>query len=254
METIVSKQNQLLVHVRKLQNSRSYRREKGEFVCDGPKLLTEALCRGADINAIILQEGVLCPAVPESARVVQISPELMRQTSQMQSPQGILFICSIPEQEEPETIRQCLILDGIQDPGNLGTVLRTVDAFDMDCVVLLDGCADPYNPKTVQATMGAIFRKTILQRDKQELTALLNRHGLPLYAATLSKEAADIRTVDLQKAAVAVGSEGKGVSPELMAKSDGAVIIPMNPNSESLNAAVAAAIVMWQMKNSAEKI
>ena len=111
--------------------------------------------------------------------------------------------------------------------------------------VLTGGCADLYNPKTVRATMGAVFRQLVLETD--DLPAFLNETGLPLYGAALADNALDVRRVDLKNAAVAIGSEGRGLSEELLDICREKIIIPMDPDSESLNAAVAAAVCMWEM-------
>nr|MBP8640658.1 RNA methyltransferase [Oscillospiraceae bacterium] len=145
------------------------------------------------------------------------------------------------------SVSSALILETVQDPGNVGTVIRTADAMGTDAVILVGGCADLYNPKTVRATMGCIFRQTVIEMDLDELESYVNRNELRLFGAALSENAKDIRKIDMNKLAVAIGSEGKGLSGNLLKLCSGQVIIPMRPNCESLNAAVAASIVMWEM-------
>ena len=140
-----------------------------------------------------------------------------------------------------------LLLDGIQDPGNLGTILRTADALDIP-VTLLEGCADPYSPKTVRASMGAVFRTQPVKAYWAEVKAACGVAGIPVAVTALSQRAKDLRNADLRGMAVVIGSEGQGVRREILESADGELIIPMNKRCESLNAAVAAAIVMWQMK------
>ena len=139
------------------------------------------------------------------------------------------------------------LLDGIQDPGNLGTILRTADALEVP-VVLLDGCADTYNPKTVRASMGAVFRTQPVSMTRQQAIAACRETHIPLLATAMSADAVDLRQADLCNAAVVIGSEGPGICPELFAAAEQKIIIPMSPRCESLNAAVAATIVLWQMK------
>ena len=129
---------------------------------------------------------------------------------------------------------------------NVGAVLRTLDAFDGDGLFLLPGCADPYSPKTLRSSMGALFRRPVWSCSASELCRLLQRSGLPLYGAALRLDTLDARTVDLTRAAVAIGSEGRGLSQELLALCDGTVRIPMSPRCESLNAAVAASVLLWE--------
>ena len=140
-----------------------------------------------------------------------------------------------------------LLLDGIQDPGNIGTILRTADALDIP-VVLLEGCADPYSHKVVRSSMGAVFRTPVVQTTWEEARLACGQAGIPIAVTALSDKAQDLRSALLNRMAVVIGSEGRGVRQEVLDAADVQLIIPMNPHCESLNAAIAAAIVMWQMK------
>lgn len=246
-ENITSRQNSLLVQLVRLQSSKRFRSKQGLFVGDGTKLLEEAVrWKPEHLRAVILREGTPCPALPEHVRVAEISAQLMAQVSAMEAPEGALFLCEMPQSAEPELVPGTLVLDGIQDPGNLGTILRTADAFDVP-VLLSEGCADAYNPKTVRATMGAIFRSPPRMISHRELMIQGRTRQIPLIATALAADAVDIRQADLKRGAVIIGSEGQGVSAELLEAAEKKVIIPMNPRCESLNAAVAATVVLWQM-------
>ena len=135
--------------------------------------------------------------------------------------------------------------DLVQDPGNVGTILRTADAFGWT-VFLLPGCADVNNPKTVRAAMGVHFRSAIYQASLEEAARLLRAAGLPLYATALREDTVDIRQADLCRCAVVIGSEGRGISREALALCDRTLKIPMDRFCESLNAAAAAAVVLWE--------
>lgn len=247
MEVITSRQNALLVKAVKLQTSRKFRQAQGLFAGDGTKLLEEAVKWAPEqLEAVILRDDVKCPELPGHVRGVQISRQLMEQISQMEAPEGALFLCKMPRMEENGLVPGCLVLDGIQDPGNVGTILRTADALDIP-VYLTEGCCDPYNPKTVRATMGAIFRTPPRTISRETLVAEAREKGIPLLATALSDSAKDLRNVELKKAAVIIGSEGRGVCDYLLQESTGQIIIPMHPRCESLNAAIAASIVLWQM-------
>ena len=246
-EILTSRQNPLLSQLVKLQNSRRLRQKEGLFVGDGTKLLEEAVkWYPQGLRAVVLREGVSCPQLPDSVRLVQVSAGLMEQISAMEAPEGALFLCALPPEREAELQMGTLVLDGIQDPGNVGTILRTADALQVP-VVLTEGCADPYNPKTVRATMGAIFRRPPSRLSRENLMDQCREKHIPLLATALSDTAVDIRQQDLKRAAVVIGSEGRGVCRELLEASQGQVIIPMDPRCESLNAAVAAAIALGQM-------
>lgn len=247
MEVITSRQNSLLVKTVKLQTSKKLRQTEGLFVGDGTKLLAEAIRWAPEIlETVIVQQGVQCPELPGHVRAVEISRQLMAQVSQMEAPEGALFLCRLPQKAAGQVQRGCLVLDGIQDPGNVGTILRTADAMDVP-VILTEGCCDPYNPKTVRATMGAIFRTPPGTISRRELVNQCRERNIPLLATALSPGAQDLRQVSLKEAAVVIGSEGRGVSQELLDASDGQIIIPMHERCESLNAAIASAIVLWQM-------
>ncbi len=249
VETITSRQNALMTHLRKLASSRSYRKKSGEYVCDGTKLLDEALKWGAPVRTAVFADGVEIPALPEGVRAVRVSEELMRSVSPMETPQGALFTVALPETKLPETLpgRHYLVLDGVQDPGNVGTILRTADAFECDGVFLVNACADLYNPKTARATMGAVFRREAYSVAPEELFSLLQKSGVPLYGTALREDTVPLANADLSRAAVAIGSEGRGLSQQLLSACEKTLKIPMSPRCESLNAAAAATVVLWEM-------
>lgn len=247
IETVTSRQNALMTQLVRLQTSKKQRREQRLFVGDGTKLLEEAIRWTPNrLRAVVLREGMAWPELPDSVRRVQISRELMAQVSQMEAPEGAIFLAALPEQGEGEICPGTLILDGIQDPGNVGTILRTADALDVP-VLLTEGCCDPYNPKTVRATMGAIFRTPPAFLSREAVIGQCREKQIPLLATALSQSAKDLRRETLPEAAVIIGSEGQGVSSQLLEASNRQIIIPMHPRCESLNASVAAAIVLWQM-------
>ena len=173
----------------------------------------------------------------------------MRSVSPMETPQGALFTVALPEMKLPETLagKHYLVLDGVQDPGNVGTILRTADAFECDGVFLVNACADLFNPKTARATMGAIFRREAYSVTPEELFALLGKSGVPLYGTALREDTVPLSDADLSKAAVAIGSEGRGLSQQMLDECAKTLKIPMSPRCESLNAAIAATVVLWEM-------
>ncbi len=277
IQRIASRKNDYIKHLRKLQKSRSYRRECGEYLCDGGKMLAEALQAGADVTSVLWKEpsGQVehqvnhydrintddnAPAyvadagdpgacgkvwkLPDSCREWIAPEELFRYVSPLENSPGPLFTVSVPD-NEVRMVRSAIVLENVQDPGNVGTVLRTAAAFGIDAVVLCGDCADIYNPKTVRSTMGAVFRQYVyFCSDPLEFA---KKNGLKLYGAALRAGAADLRQADLSRAAVCIGNEGHGLSGELLDMCDGQLIIPMMPGAESLNAGVAASIAMWEM-------
>ena len=243
---ITSRKNAFIQQVRRLLTSRKERQSAGLFVADGTKLLQEAVRYWDGLDTVILTEGVKVQ-VPDYVRVVTVSQEIMEYISPMETPQGALFLCKLPQQTDFVPKPGMLLLDGIQDPGNIGTILRTADALDIP-VALLEGCADPYSHKVVRASMGAVFRTPVVQTTWAEAQSACKAADIPIGVTALSDRAEDLRSAQLLQMAVVIGSEGQGVRREILESADRELIIPMNPHCESLNAAIAAAIVMWQMK------
>ncbi len=245
-QRITARKNPLIQRLRRLLSSRKEREQEGVFVADGTKLLAEAVRWWSGLDTVVLSDGVEAE-IPEGVRLVRVPQEIMEYISPMQTPQGALFLCRLPEKTAFIPKPGMLLLDGIQDPGNMGTILRTADALEIP-VALLEGCADPYSHKVVRASMGAVFRMDIVQASWQQARDACRQAEIPVAVTALSDRAEDIRAAALRDMAVVIGSEGQGVRKEILDAADRELIIPMSERCESLNAAVAAAIVMWQMK------
>ena len=245
-ERITSRKNPLLQQVKKLFSSRREREQTGLFAADGTKLLEEAARYCPGLETAILSDGVEV-SLPERVRIIRVPGDVMESISPMASPQGAVFLCRLPEKAPFRPVPGVLLLDGIQDPGNLGTILRTADALNVP-VVLLEGCADAYSHKVVRASMGAVFRVPVVSASWVQVRDACMEAGIPIAVTALDDRAVDIRQAALSKMAVVIGSEGQGVRREILEGAGEKLIIPMNPHCESLNAAIAAAIVMWQMK------
>lgn len=248
MEKITSRSNPLLVHMKKLAASAAYRREQGVYLCDSPKLLAEALKWHAPVREIVVTAGTALPQVPEGVRTAQVPEDVMASISPMKSPQGTLFTVVLPDAEVPETMSgsRYLVLDGVQDPGNVGTILRTLDAFEFDGLLLLEGCADPWSVKTVRSSMGAVFRRPVWCLAAEALPGLLARSGLPLYGTALRQDTEDVRAAALDRCAIVIGSEGQGIRDTVLAMCQKTLKIPMSQRCESLNAAIAATVLLWE--------
>lgn len=244
-QRITSRRNPLIQHVKKLFSSRSYRMETGLFAADGTKLLAEAIRYYPGLDTVILSDGIQMD-IPDTVRLVRVPADVMESVSPMASPQGAVFVCRLPEEKQFTPQNGCLLLDGIQDPGNVGTILRTADALNVP-VCLLEGCADPYSHKVVRASMGAVLRTPVYTSDWASIRLGFKSSGIPVAVTALRSDAVDIRNARVSEMAVVIGSEGQGVRAEILENADRTLIIPMNAHCESLNAAVAASIVVWQM-------
>lgn len=248
-DVITSRANPLVTRVRKLNSRRAFRRAENAFAAEGPKLLAEALRWGVQVETVLAAPGVSLPELPARTRVAELPDQLLAFAADTETPQGIVFVCKGKPSAIPERLEgsRWLVLDGVQDPGNVGAVWRTADAFGADGLVLCNGCADPWNPKTVRATMGAVFRLPVYEGTLEDAAERFVAAGVPLYAAALGEDTRDIRDVPLSKAAVIIGSEGRGVSDGALRLCQKTVKIPMRARCESLNAAVAASVVLWEM-------
>lgn len=207
----------------------------------------EAMEHGWVVSTLLTSEEELLRQYEGTpARSVLVSPELLSYAADTETPQKMIFTCRIPEQTDSLSGERFLVLDGVQDPGNVGTIWRTADAFGADGLILLPGCADPWSPKVVRSTMGACFRLPVLNCSLENLLSLLEGLDIPMYATALREDTLDIRDANLKRSAVVIGSEGRGVSDAVLNHCEQTIKIPMRERCESLNAAMAAGIVLWE--------
>lgn len=217
-------------------------------------MLGEALESGTEILQVLLLDEVDLPAswreriAGQGGEIIRVSRSVMMALSDVETPQGVLAVCRLPVRRQVDLRpgQRVLVLDGVQDPGNLGTILRTADAFALDWV-LCCGTVDLLSPKVVRASMGAVFRQKTAVLEQEAAVAAIRQAGLPFYAAALHRDGLRAGEVSLSGCAVAIGNEAAGVSRQILNQCDGALYIPMPGRAESLNAAVAAGIVMWEM-------
>lgn len=264
---ISSRTNPLVTTLAKLDDSK-FRRSEGLFLAEGIKLSEEAagmpeiryiLIRSDDglADERILQIAVRCP---KAAKVCVLSSSAFDKISTEKAPQGIITVLAMPErihhfvcgelcEMDLQAMRgkRVLALDSVRDPGNLGTMIRTASAFGYDHLCLI-GCADIYNPKTVRAAMGALFRTNMYVCDSVAgAFSALKQDGHRVIAAALSEHALTLGQDDLRADdCIVIGNEGHGVSAETLAVADAVMRIPMGEATESLNAATAASVIMWE--------
>ena len=247
MESITSRKNARVQELKKLGASRAYRRERGLILCDGEKLMREAAMAGLSVRDVFVREGADAE-LPPGARAFRADKGILEYVSPLKNPQPIVFSCAMPELESPVPgDGGVLVLENVQDPGNVGTAIRTANAFGLSAVILTGACADPFNPKTLRASMGAVFRQRIVECGLDELRSVTG--GRELVGAALGPDCRDLRELELENTAVCIGSEGSGLSEELLGMCDKRVRIPMADRSESLNAAAAGAVLMWHMRS-----
>lgn len=265
METITSAGNTRIRHVRELLDKARTRRKENAFVIEGVRIVADAPI-AAILELFVTEEALLLPPVGAKVRaaqeagipVIQVTPELMERMADTKTPQGVLAVCRIPSYTEEELLTGrktgagvqaplLLILENLQDPGNLGTIFRTAEAAGVTGILMNRGTVDLTNPKTVRATMSAVFREPFCVTDDLAASiAKLRQSGIRTYAAALDADM-DYDAPDLTApAAFLIGNEGNGLTPETQALADCRVRIPMEGRIESLNAAMAAGILAYE--------
>ncbi len=236
---ITSLDNQLVKKITSL-HQKKYRDQYNEFFIEGVKLIKEALEYKIDINCVLYSSENLDYKFGVST--YKVTKEIMAKITDTSTPQGIVAVCKIPKYEIIKK-EKLIYLDRVQDPGNVGTIIRTADAFGFDGVLLSKGCADIYSPKVVRSTMGSLFHLPICQDVSLDTLKSLNNK---IYSSTLDTNTF-INDIKVQPPFVLViGNEGQGISNEVKNITDEFVKINMVGNAESLNASIAAGILMYE--------
>lgn len=256
MERITSRENPLVKEWCSYIKSAQCRHNDGLFCVEGVKMCAEAATFGIEILRVFVTDSCLNKYNDQCQKVILksktsfiISNSVSEKLSDTKTPQGIFALCKIPENSLNSMGRKRIILDSVSDPGNAGTIIRTAEAMGIDEVIFIGTCVDPYSPKVVRSTMGSIFRQNvILCPDRVAAINSVKNQGTTVYSSELDSTAQTIGNSSLKgNVAVVIGNESNGVSQEVSCICDGKIYIPMKGNSESLNAAVAASIIMWEM-------
>jgi TrmH family RNA methyltransferase len=261
MPAITSRENQTIKLIRRLLSSRKYRCESGLFVVEGVRLAAEAAAEKIAVKILLCTPQGQCRLGEEYAALLAaaeqclvIDEALARYISDTQSPQGVFAVCTgmptaraLPE----KTPGGCLVLASLQDPGNVGTILRSADAFGLSMVIMSSDCPDVSSPKVLRASMGAAFRVPVAIADPTEAVEHLKNKKIPVYAAALGNESASIGDVSLCGSAVVIGNEGSGLPQKLLSQCERPIMIPIAPGCESLNAAMAATVFCYEMSRAA---
>lgn len=255
MQKITSKENELIKHIKKLKDKK-YRDISNEYVIEGIKLVEEAIEEKAPIKYIILcedcekNENIQKELMYEIAKYecIYVTENIFKYLTEVQAPQGILAIIKKNSQYKDIDYSQDIIvaLDDVQDPGNLGTILRTVDSIGLKQILVSKGTADSYNPKVVRATMGAIFRVKIIEcEDLQKTLKEIKKHKFKIVVSSLQTDNS-IYDINYYKKVIIIGNEANGIEAEIQEIADEKIKIPMLGKTESLNASVATGIILYE--------
>lgn len=249
MKRIESPQNSLVKYWKKLATTRKERDRSGEFLIEGFHLVEEAIKNESEILNIIVREDVDIPSSwnIDNIYMVEVTAQVANEFAETEHSQGIFAQVKQPtvSKEEQSKWTKLLLVDAVQDPGNIGTMIRTADAAGIDAVILGKGCADPYNPKTVRSTQGSIFHIPVVRGDLSEWIDSLKEKAIPVYGTALENAVLYHQVKKEGKFALVMGNEGSGINSDILAKTDANVIIPIMGKAESLNVAVATGIVLY---------
>ena len=255
MQVISSKDNELIKHIKKLKDKK-YRDENNEYIVEGVKLIEEAVQEKAKIKKIIVCEDttrtyeIPTQVMLEIAKYecVYVTDKIFSSITQVTNPQGVMAIIEKNSENQEIDYTQDIIiaLDNVQDPGNLGTILRTVDSIGLKQIIVSKDTVDAFNSKVVRSTMGAIFRVKIIEVENlTQAIKEMRKHHFKLMVTSLQTENS-IYDIEFNKKIIVIGNESNGVSKEIQDMADEKAKIPMLGKTESLNASVAAGVVMYE--------
>jgi len=252
---ITSKDNETIKKIRKLKEKK-YRDQNGKYIIEGVKLIREAIAEKADIDTIVVCDNCVKTGEIDSKvlyeiakyNCVYVDEKVFNNMTDVQNPQGLLAV--VQKKNSDKDIKYdedvIVVLDDIQDPGNLGTILRTIDSVGLSQVIVSKKSGDVFNPKVVRSTMGAIFRVNIIESENLVNTLKeIKKHKFKVVATSLQTEES-IYDIDYKKKVIVIGNEANGVSKEVLEMSDKKVKIPMPGKTESLNAAVATGVILYE--------
>lgn len=251
---ITSKDNDTIKHIRKLKEKK-YRDEFGEYIVEGIKLINEAIEEKLDVKTIIVCDNCDKEAINQNLRYevakhncIYVDEKVFNSITEVKNPQGILAVVGKKDEEKEINYKEdvIVILDDIQDPGNLGTILRTIDSVGLSQVIVSKRSGDVYNSKVVRSTMGAIFRVNVIESDDLVNTIKnIKKHKYTVVSTALDTNN-NIYDIEYKKVAIVIGNEANGVSKQIQEISDKKIKIPMLGRTESLNASVATGIVLYE--------
>ncbi|MGN0688344.1 MAG: TrmH family RNA methyltransferase [Oscillospiraceae bacterium] len=250
---ITSRKNDAVRLFRELARDKKLREESSSFVVEGDHLCGEAVDAGLSVRCALFTEKALekypsaCEKLIAAAKSYSvISGDISEYISDTKSPQGLFAQLDMPAQSSLPDGR-LVMLDGVQDPGNVGTIIRTSEALGIAAVLLSPECADIYSPKTLRASMGSVFRLPCITCSLAQTITLLKNRGYAVYGSMLDESAQRLGDIRFgAQSAVVIGSEGRGISEEVKLACTGGLYIPIS-GAESLNAAAAASIILWEL-------
>lgn len=249
IKRITSAQNEYIKMLSKL-SSKKHREEAGVFLAEGEHLAEMVCASDYQVDNLIMTEEYYGKNTEKFQQNVIIVPEsIMSKISDAKTPQGVVAIVNLPQNNTKLTVGRYIYCDNLQDPGNIGTIIRTADAFSFSGVILSKGCADVFSPKVIRSTQGSLFNISVLTEVDVEFLHEV-KQNFKITSTALYGDCVAVKEMNVEKNQIfVIGNEGSGVSREILEISDEIVYIPMSGKAESLNAAVAASILMYEVTN-----
>ena len=249
MDRIESVKNQKVKQWRKLHTKKE-REATGTFMIEGLHLVEEALKMKEMIKDLIVSEDTKLPTHwnVDQLNIILVTKEVMKAISDTEAPQGIAAICEFQKQHEADSWEKVLFVDGVQDPGNLGTIIRTADAAGIDGIILGEGTVDHYNSKVIRSSQGSIFHLPIVNGDLMEWLQVYNEKQIPIYGTSLQNGVSYREASSTEQFCLIIGNEGSGVNRELLQKTTKNLYIPIYGGAESLNVGIATGILLYHLR------
>jgi RNA methyltransferase, TrmH family len=249
VDRIESVKNQKVKQWRKLHTKKE-REATGTFMIEGLHLVEEALKMKEMIKDLIVSEDTKLPTHwnVDQLNIILVTKEVMKAISDTEAPQGIAAICEFQKQHEADSWEKVLFVDGVQDPGNLGTIIRTADAAGIDGIILGEGTVDHYNSKVIRSSQGSIFHLPIVNGDLMEWLQVYNEKQIPIYGTSLQNGVSYREASSTEQFCLIIGNEGSGVNRELLQKTTKNLYIPIYGGAESLNVGIATGILLYHLR------
>ncbi|RSL32209.1 RNA methyltransferase [Salibacterium salarium] len=251
MNRIDSTKNPKVKNVKRL-SKKKYREREQQFVVEGWHLLEEVLSHEVVVQELLISENKeFRPHLDVSGLpVTVVTEQVMNEMSHTETPQGILAICRMPDQTDVllNQNNNYLFVDGVQDPGNLGTIIRTADAVGITAVILGEGTVDSYNDKVIRATQGSLFHLPVIKGELEEWIDGCNKRAIPVFGTAVGKGTTHSAIASQKGFALLVGNEGAGVQEKYLEMTDQNIYVPIYGNAESLNVSVATGILLYHLK------
>ena len=257
MQVIKSKDNPLVKQFVSLIENRKEREKQGLFVIEGLRFCKDAVLRKAFVKTVLLSEDFVSENgeyvdlfMQNSSDVRMISKAVSDKIGSTVNSQGVFCLCQMPSFAEKIEGNKIIVLENLQDPGNMGTIIRTAEAFGVNGIILVGGCVDIFSPKVLRSTMGTIFNVPIFRfSDIEKAKEFLEKYKFNLYGAILDKNSKKLSKLNFNgNTAIMIGNEANGISEKAKNACDDFVFIEMSGNAESLNAAIAASVFMWELQ------